>query len=136
MLSSKNIVVPKREEVVTDVLMFVIQHFPIDLESLQTLLTLSQNFNIKLKHNTLLWVAIANRASRGCQACFLEVRESAQYSSSPGSQYWCDVVEVFTASSSLRRQWGINMANRTFVNTGLYSSCVFNNSTFKLLLET
>ena len=61
---------------------------------------------------------MANRASKGCQACFLEARESAQHSSSPQSEYWRDTLQVFAAASSLRRQWGIRAATRSFVNTG------------------
>jgi len=50
-------VVPERKEADTDVLMFVIQYFPMDMTSLQSLLTLSKSFNRNAKKNDLLWVS-------------------------------------------------------------------------------
>lgn len=107
-----------KNEMVADIIMFVIQYFPIDLMSLQSSLALSKDFNEKITCNTLMWLALAKRASLGCQACFLEARDSARISGVPGAQYWRDVMQVLTAATSLRRQWGLRAAHRTFVNTG------------------
>ena len=103
---------------VGDALMFVIQYLPIDFPSLQALLSLSKRLNEHLRCNTLMWVALACRASRGCQACFLEARAGAGPSGLPGAQYWRDTARVLLAAGALRQQWGLRTAHRTFVNTG------------------
>ena len=103
-----------------EVLMFLIQTFPLDFSSLQSLLCLSKSFRQSLNCNTLMWLALANRASKCCQACFLEARASASAVRSclPGAQYWRNTTKVLVAAGALRRQWGIRAAHRTFVNVG------------------
>ena len=107
-----------RYSVVNDALAFVIQYFPLDMSSLHSMLFLSKDICSMIKHNAILWVSIAKRISKRCQACFLEARDSAQYSDCPGYQYWRDSVEVLSAANSLRCQWGISASSRVFVNTG------------------